>query len=345
MDLRKKILEDLEPSAARVIFSQKPLVLLCGGKVEGESLAKLGTKDESFLARLSSRLSRLNPFGADASSKSPNHAASSARSIRHQFFNFRPDFRIFRPEEITNWQHDGVFKNLMDFESELAGMCSLVVVVLESEGAIAELGAFSQLSDFKGKLIAIVSSEHTKEDSFISLGILRHVADEHPTSVKLYPWDIKFPEKVTSDLIQGMMEDIKEELALLKDSRRLSLSSGAHMIVIIYELVSLFVALKEVEILEAMQALGCEVKREHVRRKLFLLEYFGYIDRIAYSDAQFYTSRVSSEEFHRVRFALKSKGAFNPVRIRLDLLSYYRTAASEKNRFRAIRQAKIAGEI
>lgn len=311
MDLRKKIIDDLDLTSARVEFSQKPIVLLCGGAVP----EKVRPEDPE------------PPF----------------KSIRHRIVKCFPDYEIFRPEEIDNWQADGVFKNLMDFESDLASICSLIVVILESEGAIAELGAFSQLGDFKKKLVVIVSDEYADRDSFINLGILRYILRDHETGVKRYPWDVKSPKEATDDVVSDMIEDIKEELDGQQKSQILKIFSEAHLMVIIYELTRLFVALKEIEIIDAISILGYEIKKDNLRRKLFLLERFDFVKKISYSDSHFYAA--TNPHFHSVRFTLKSKEVFNPIRIRLDTLNYYKETKGERNRVKAIKQARLGENI
>ncbi len=169
-DPRDKLLTDLDVKSCKVKFSSTPIVLLCGGVVP----------------------EKLYP-------EAPN---PKLQSLRHAITLKSTSYEIFRPEEITSWQSDSVFKNLMDFEKDLASICTLVVIVLETAGAIAELGAFSQLKDLSKKLIVIKSSKFDKDDSFINLGILRYIASDHKTSVKSYPWDIDAPLSIEDDILK-----------------------------------------------------------------------------------------------------------------------------------------------
>ncbi len=307
MDLRKIILEDLDPSTSRVEFTTKPIVLLCGGHVPEK--------------------------------KAPGDPDPVDKSIRHRIVKSFPEFEIFRPEEIDNWQVDGIFKNLMDFESDLANICSLVVIILESAGAIAELGAFSQLEDFKKKLVIFVSDEHADMNSFINLGILRFISRDHESGVRRHPWSSATPANAPEDVVQDIIDDIQDELDNLHKSQTLKISNGAHIMIVICELVRLFIALKDSEIVEALQLLGNDIKKEDVRRKLFLLERLEFIKTISHSDSKFYAS--NKYNLHSLRFALKSQKKYDPIGLRLDLLDYYQKTKSERNRARAIQKAKM----
>lgn len=50
--------------------------------------------------------------------------------------------QITLAEEFKDWIHDSVYKDLLDFENDIAHISSLIVIVLESPGALAELGLF-----------------------------------------------------------------------------------------------------------------------------------------------------------------------------------------------------------
>lgn len=295
------MLDGLDISACRVEFSDAPIVLLCGGLV----------KDET-------------------------DSVQEFRSLRHAIANGLTSFEVFRPEEITSWHADGVFRDLMSFERELASICSLVVIILESEGALVELGAFSQLSEMSEKIIAIRSSQFVNHDSFVNLGILRFISEKSKTSVKSYPWDIKKPASISVEIIQDVTSDIQEELEKQPKSQLLKLDKNSHVIVTICELVRLFVALKENEILEYLQLLGVVTTREILRGQLFLLSEFRIIRKQEYSDALFYIR--SDEPYHRLRIATTEKsGSMDVLRIEIQCIEYYQAHnLKHRNRNRAI---------
>jgi hypothetical protein len=307
----RHILADVDLAESKIHFSKDPIVLLCGGYVPEKEHADA---DDPPVSSLRDALKRK----ALSMMKSP---------------------QIFRPEEIKSWHEDGVYRNLMDFEADLASICSLIAIAVESEGSIAELGAFSQLPDFQKKLIVFVPEEYAGAKSFINLGILRHINEKHGSGVKVYPWSPRYPRDIPDDVVTDVMDDIVEELEGLKKTQNLSLDNNIHIIVIIYELVRLFVALKESEIVEAIKGLGKEIHRDDVRRKIFLLQEFDFIKKISYSDSVFYACYKDS--FHTLRFALKAGGMVDALRLRMECVDYYKATQSERNRNRAIDRAKL----
>ncbi|MDD1139240.1 retron St85 family effector protein [Pseudomonas sp. TNT2022 ID233] len=310
MDPRQRILADIDIDESKVLFSGSPIVLLCGGYVPEKP----------------------HPEAPDP------EIASFRDAVTRQ----HPPYEIFRPEEIKSWQNDGVFKNLMDFESDLASICSLVVIILESAGAIAELGAFSQLQDLSRKLIVIVSDEFADAQSFINLGILRFIARDHDKGVKRYPWVVSRPKDIEPHVVSDAIDDIKVELAGLNKIQSFNVNSEVHLTVLIYELITIFVALKESELIEAIEKFGRVVRRDVIRRKIFLLEKFRLVEPIKYSDSTFFASK--NDSFHKIRLALKGDGAIDPLRVRAECMAYYNETKSERNRIRAIQKAKLGAE-
>ena len=185
-DPREKFIQGLELGESRVSFCGNPIVLLCGGKVSEKS----HPDDEEVVASLRQKLSKTETA-----------------------------FEFFRPEEITDWHSDGVYKNLIDFEKDLAGICSLVLIVLESAGAIAELGAFSQIEDMKQKMMVISSSEIKEKNSFIELGVLRHLVDANSGSVRKYPWDMCEARgvfvSVEDEVVDDILSDVKDRKSVV----------------------------------------------------------------------------------------------------------------------------------
>jgi hypothetical protein len=314
LDPRPSWLSRIAIDKCRIEFSKTPMVLLCGGYVPHKERAE--------------------------------DADPSIKSLRHALANSHPQFEIFRPEEITSWQEDGVFKNLMDYEEDLASICSLVVIVIESHGSIAELGAFSQFEHLRQKLIAIRSSKYQDAPSFINLGLLRHLKGRKDSSVKTFPWEIDRPESITSELLHDITSDIELELDELKGSEVFRTNYKSHWLVVVCEIINMFSALKEGEILQYLQSLqgiSSPTTKDQLKQKLFLLEKFRIIKKIEYSDSAFYIR--TDEPFHRLRIQYQqTKDEQTPdsdfLRRQVDCLNYYRADQKHRHRVRVIAQAK-----
>ena len=275
-DPRARFLASLDLPSCRIEFASAPIVLVCGGRVPGL---------------------KSNPDDPDPPVASLRHAISKART----------QFEIFRPEEIRDWHSDAVFRDLVSFERALASICSLIIIILESPGAMVELGAFSQLPELADKSVTICSNYFVEDASFINLGILRFLAEKESTRVKSYPWDTLRPENINEEVVSDVISDIQGELEKLPATTLLKMDQDSHCMVMISELLRLFVALKEHEIFGYLSQSGFDITAEQLRGRLFLLKSFRIIGTQKYSDATFYIS--GSEKFHRLRLVGVDKNA------------------------------------
>lgn len=312
MDPRPAFLADIDPSKSRFISPTSPIVLLCGGPVELKT----------------------SPEADDPPVRSLRHALTKANLAAVE-----SNFELFRPEEIQSWHQDGTYKNLVDFECDLASICALVVIIVESYGAVAELGTFSQVSHLKHKIVTVLSERYSNDVSFINLGIIRLLTRENENCVKTFPWEITHPGGINAEIVNDLRDDILDELEKQAKQQQFSIENDVHLMGLIYELINMFVALKETEIQDYIAQLGRPLTTYDIRRRLYLLQEFKIIRKIKYSDAPFYAN--TKEEFSRIYFGSKSGARLDQLRIRTDAIAFYRDNSKERNRFRALSAARI----
>lgn len=308
VDPRLLLLNKINLGASRVEFSAAHIVLLCGGKVK---------------------------YKEHKDAPEPPIA-----SLRHAITKADSQYETYRPEDITDWHADGMFKDLMSFEIDLAGICSMVAIILESAGAIAELGAFSQLPELSRKIVAIKSRDFETAahlSSFINLGILRFIMSSNESAVRTYPWSVVNPQAIADEVIQDVITDIQDELDKIPRSPVFKSDLNSHVVILICEIISLFTALKESEILSYLHTLQISISKDELRRKLFLLEKFQLLKQEKYSDAPFYM--IGRYKYHRLRLSLKDAEHHDVIRVQMECLAYYNNNPKQRNRARAIKQA------
>jgi hypothetical protein len=101
-------------------------------------------------------------------------------SMRDAFVRFQPTNNDLRPLTILLGEDvnlyyvtDAAYTNLLEFERDLAQICSLVLLFCESVGSFAELGAFAADDDIAPRTLVVVASNYLQEDGFIKLGPLK----------------------------------------------------------------------------------------------------------------------------------------------------------------------------
>lgn len=89
-----------------------------------------------------------------------------------------PNTKFFLAESIFQiLEAEGHKTNLLDIENDLSKFADYVIVILESESAFCELGAFATHKELRKKLIVINDYKHNMSESFIKLGPLQAISE------------------------------------------------------------------------------------------------------------------------------------------------------------------------
>lgn len=111
--------------------------------------------------------------GADISQKEKLRY-QIAKSLSNWWYSFQYD--IIYPEDIfEELLYGSHTKDLLSLENLLAESVDAVVLIPESPGSFAELGAFANDEKLRNKLICIIDKKYKKEKSFINQGPLKLV--------------------------------------------------------------------------------------------------------------------------------------------------------------------------
>ena len=106
-------------------------------------------------------------------------ANSSARPYLREYLSaHRPDWLVFLADDVWTYVEEYGALNSLDMEEELARLADAVVIVVESPGTFAELGAFSANEQLREKLLLILDESYENHPSFINTGPV-HWVDQY----------------------------------------------------------------------------------------------------------------------------------------------------------------------
>jgi hypothetical protein len=91
-------------------------------------------------------------------------------------------------ESATQLYRDTHYEDLISFEEDIARVASLVFIIAESPGSLAELGAFSMNPTISDNLRVIVQSQYADAESFIRYGPIQKIQNDNDDNVAFYPW-------------------------------------------------------------------------------------------------------------------------------------------------------------
>ncbi|UVM13308.1 retron St85 family effector protein [Pseudomonas protegens] len=298
-DKRLESLAHISLENSRIVLTH-PILFLCGGQVDVRSVVPISVRGALV----------------EYLHKAQCHLADS----------------ITLAEEFKDWIHDSIYKDLLAFESDIAHISSLIVIILESPGALAELGLFVKNKALKNKILVFVRQDHYEESSFIKLGPLRYLQGVKESSVCAYPWNNDDLAGSLSSSLKEMREDILGAISSRGGSEAFNLDNEGHIAFVIYEVVKVFRALKFMEIEAYLQAIGISISRDKLKRLLFLLGKFKLIGSSTRGHVDYYYATL---DVVMVEFA----GKFESTKVKLAAQQYYATNDGESKRMHVIQSA------
>lgn len=175
------------------------------------------------------------------------------------------------------YSKDSKYLDFLEFESDLAQLCDLVILFSESPGSFAELGAFARDNEIASKLFTVIRNRHYEEGSFITLGPIASLRHRDPNSVYVLN-DNEFGitgenySRIDRNLLVGRLAGhITARLAAAREHTTFDASRSGHLCKLITALVQEFGALSTQELLDACQQLRLEMDSERLAKLLLCL--------------------------------------------------------------------------
>jgi hypothetical protein len=248
--------------------------------------------------------------------------------------------RIRVAEHYKDWSKDSVYLDLVSFERHLAELSSVIVLVLESPGSIAELGLFSIINEFQSKLLIFIETEHYISDSFIKLGPIDYLEKNHKNFAECHRWSkivgntITFDSAAAADIQKDLAEAVMMRARQPTKERTFHPDIWLDTALLLCDLVNLNSALTLREIKNLFEGFGYPKSESEIRQILFILEKVELVAMEPKGDQRFYISKVA-QLF--LKFQL-SDHSFDLDRFRHDALTHYER--EDRKRFRAILEAR-----
>lgn len=236
--------------------------------------------------------------------------------------------RIKLAEEIQDWFRDEAYSDLVSLEEHLASLSSLIVLVVESRGAIAELGVFSTVTRFSDRMLTLVANVHYEQDSFIRLGPVQRLENIADDRVLIYDWialddrgrEIMRLDDLDADVVE-VVKKISEILSVPLSEAILKKDDPLHIMLMICELCDLFGALLITEIETYLTTLGFEISSKELKQYAFLLTHCQMLGVKKKGHAKYH---YSIKWDSHISFALGGK-PIDRIRLQVDTVEYYKT--------------------
>ena len=243
-------------------------------------------------------------------------------------------------EAFKDYFKDNNYPDLLVFEDNIAQISSVILIFLESPGALVELGMFITKPEFYKKLLIVVPHEEIKEqESFIYLGPLEHIKRKYNDSVLVYPWPER-GENYDNNHIKDLMNSLKHKISNQDNTQKFHIENSAHISFLIAEVIRLSYPIILDEIQYALIALNIDIKESVVLRYLYLLRALGYIDIYEYSRYKYYYPKKEYKDTQFLSFGVGKNGrSLDENKFIIELRRTY--LLDDKNDYSKKRQSAI----
>ncbi len=189
------------------------------------------------------------------------------------------------------------------FERDAGFLSRAIVLFVESEGAIAELGAFALDEQLHKKLFVVISRkyrEHPYRQSFLNLGPLKRIESSRPDEENSIPSICVIDAEKSGDITPVELDIIFQSFdTWLKPghaTERFQKDNPTHKLLLIADLVDLLQVLSERQALEALKHFEVKFDKAEIRRLAKLLDLMGLIRFSERGSERFLVTQLSKGE-------------------------------------------------
>lgn len=276
------------------------------------------------------------------------------KSLRDAFLKAMPppksinNLDLLQAEEVTKqFDFRENYDDILMFETDLAQIVRLIILFCESEGSLAELGAFAVIDEIVNRLLVVVRENHWNEPSFVKLGPLQRISRKvgreaiHVVADDDVGLEGKSAANVDKKKLVDMLDgSLEQRLKAAKDSTTFDQSRAGHVIKLIVGLVQEYGALTVPEISWILRILNAERTEEQIRGYLLCAISVGWLACISKGSKDYIVqTKVSLSRGVDAAVLPMREGAkeMNKPRRRLAIRQHW--MEKDKLRFAAIQQA------
>jgi len=245
-------------------------------------------------------------------------------------------------ENFKDWEKG--YGSLSDFENDIAFLSSMVVVFLESEGALTEFGLFFGNLKLRSRLVAVVHQDFHSSESFIKFGLLDPLEKSNESAVKVYTIDHRDIENVGMEEVKEILDDVLSDCEAKDSSEKFDAANRGHQVFLVFQLVNILRALTVSEIKHYLNILGITLSQKELKSALYVLQKFNFVQLKKRSSQYFYF--VPSAISDRIGFNFKKMGKrrYDAAAIKLGVYDFYEKArkfdSTHRRRFNVLASMK-----
>lgn len=271
-----------------------------------------------------------------------------APSLRDAFARFAMEppfskYNVLIAEDLNAFFPSGVYRDLLLFESDIAQISELILVFSESYGSAAELGAFCMVAEISQRLLVVIDSKNYSENSFVTLGPLRFLQNEHGDEavcvLNLKDMNLHSISDVSSlnvnSFRKSMEGAIKSRKSIPREKTSFDKSRPGHIIKLIVGIIQHYGALTLEEVSVHISVVRNDLDDEIIKNYLLCAEFAGWVRKEKRGVSTFYVSLTNKPAFN---YSFRPGVApMDKTRWQLDIREYWKK--NDPDRFSVIADA------
>lgn len=211
-------------------------------------------------------------------------------------------------ETANQLYRDTSYGDLISFEEDIAQLSASVMVITESAGSLAELGAFTANDRIRPRVSIISQSQYANAESFVRFGPVERIRKDDVDRVAFFPWtknksDLVVKSSVKSHYTQialfmnNMIAKVSAEEAYL------AASEGLRSHVKVLWLLQLCVGLSITELVDLYEEVFAEaLSQSDARNRLYCLKIARWAEVFEYSNKSYWYASRGFDPFVKYRY-------------------------------------------
>jgi hypothetical protein len=257
---------------------------------------------------------------------------------------------VVQAEDITdNISFFDKYEDILEFETDIAQIVELIILFCESEGSLAELGAFAMIEEIASRLFVVVREKHWNIDSFIKLGPLRRIQKKYGRGSIFLIDDAEVGMRgdsashVKKDVLGSLLsEPISLRLQRPREPSTFDATRPGHVIKLVVGLVQEYGALKIDEIVELLRVLNVIRGAADVHRYLLCAQAVGWLKEISKGSSDYFVA-VGTKLDAATILSREDAQLKNKQRRRFSIREHWKT--HDKERYNAINKVATGGGL
>ena len=203
------------------------------------------------------------------------------------------DAEVVLAETANELYRDTAYHDLISFEEDIAQLSASVIVITESAGSLAEIGAFAANEKIRPHVSVISQTEYAQAESFVRFGPIQRIKNDDEERVAFFPWRRNGSDLVVKSSIGPHFNEVVLFINRMIAKTPLeeaysSAGAGLREHLNIVWLLQICVGLSITELIDLCgDVFGMHLTQSEARNRLYCLKLAGWADVIEYSNKSY----------------------------------------------------------